>query len=312
MFGLEVKRGRVRNFVFTLNNYTTADEEKLKSESRFSYLIYGREIGESRTPHLQGYAELKKQRTFGKVSKDIMMGKAYIARRKGTQRQARDYCMKDKDFVEIGTPKRKMLKGKLAVMLKGGATRREIINEHPLQYARMHSGLEKIIEMNQPRRDKPPKVLVLVGKTGTGKSYAAHKKFPDAYRATWPEGGKWWWPEYDHERVVILDEFREQIKYDYMLKLLDRYPFRVQVKGGHKQFNSKVIVITTNRDPKNWYRNVKDRGPLMRRLNEYSKIIDCTGSYCRTMKHRGFKRTPRTNKLDIPEPREEQNFIVYE
>jgi len=42
---------RSRNFVFTLNNYTTEEVELVK-EWDCKYLIFGKEIGESGTPHL--------------------------------------------------------------------------------------------------------------------------------------------------------------------------------------------------------------------------------------------------------------------
>jgi len=50
-----------RNFVFTLNNYSEEEHETLLKCDSFKYIIIGREIGDSGTPHLQGYAELKKK-----------------------------------------------------------------------------------------------------------------------------------------------------------------------------------------------------------------------------------------------------------
>jgi hypothetical protein len=52
---------RYRNICFTLNNYTSQEYEALLYNDNFKYVIIGKEVGESGTPHLQGYGELKNQ-----------------------------------------------------------------------------------------------------------------------------------------------------------------------------------------------------------------------------------------------------------
>lgn len=51
-----------------------------------------------------------------------------------------------------------------------------------------------------------------------------------------------------------------------MLQLLDRYPLRVEVKGSFVPFVSRRVIITSNVPPDEWYPNIRDRSPLMRRL----------------------------------------------
>ena len=60
-----------RNLVFTVNNCTEEDFNRLQHHQMFKYVIIGKEISESGTPHLQGYAELKKQIAFSTVKKEI-------------------------------------------------------------------------------------------------------------------------------------------------------------------------------------------------------------------------------------------------
>jgi len=49
-----------RSWVFTRNNFTEADESLLKAlMDKSTALVYGREIGEKGTPHLQGFVQLK-------------------------------------------------------------------------------------------------------------------------------------------------------------------------------------------------------------------------------------------------------------
>ena len=58
---------RYRNLVFTVNNYTEADFNRLLSHEHFKYVIIGKEVGENGTPHLQGYAEQSKQMRFNAI-----------------------------------------------------------------------------------------------------------------------------------------------------------------------------------------------------------------------------------------------------
>lgn len=83
-----------KNWVFTLNNYTNSDEIKLDTmfeHGHFNYLCYGREIGESETPHLQGYVQLKKKLRMAQVKK-LIGGRSYLEIARGHPRMASEYC----------------------------------------------------------------------------------------------------------------------------------------------------------------------------------------------------------------------------
>lgn len=51
--GRKATRNRVRRFCFTLNNYTKEEEDYLQAFP-CTWLVMGKEVGESGTPHLQG------------------------------------------------------------------------------------------------------------------------------------------------------------------------------------------------------------------------------------------------------------------
>lgn len=93
-----------RRWVFTLNNYTAAEEQHVTTSAgtdRVDYLIYGRERGESGTPHLQGFF-IVAQPITARQAKALISGRCHIEKARGTSEQARDYCKKDGDFVEFG------------------------------------------------------------------------------------------------------------------------------------------------------------------------------------------------------------------
>lgn len=62
-----------------------------------------------------------------------------------------------------------------------------------------------------------------------------------------------WWQRYDGEHTVIMDDFYGWVPYDEMLRIMDRYPHKVETKGGYKEFLSKQLIITSNLHPCEWY-----------------------------------------------------------
>lgn len=89
------------------------------------------------------------------------------------------------------------------------------------------------------------------GATGTGKS-----------RRAWREGGvdsypkdprTKFWCGYQNQRNVIIDEFRGDIDISHMLRWLDRYPVRVEIKGSSVPLYAEKIWITSNVHPAQWW-----------------------------------------------------------
>lgn len=44
------------------------------------------------------------------------------------------------------------------------------------------------------------------------------------------------------------------IAWDKVLEICNRYPYKVETKGGHEEFTPKTIVFTSNAHPSCWYR----------------------------------------------------------
>lgn len=92
---------RAKRWVFTLNNYTPQDEARLQALQP-TYLVYGREVGESGTPHLQGFVIWETALRFN-ACKTQIGATAHLEVAKGTSPQAADYAKKDGDIYEYGT-----------------------------------------------------------------------------------------------------------------------------------------------------------------------------------------------------------------
>lgn len=108
---------------------------------------------------------------------------------------------------------------------------------------------------------------VFWGKTGTGKS-----------RRAWNEAGvsayskaplNKWWCGYHGECNVVIDEFRGILSISNLLRWLDRYPVRVETKGGSVPLLATHFWITSNLSPDEWYpeADAETKAALNRRLN---------------------------------------------
>nr|WAE43076.1 MAG: replication associated protein [Cressdnaviricota sp.] len=107
---------------------------------------------------------------------------------------------------------------------------------------------------------------VFWGSTGTGKS-----------RRAWEEAGmdayckdprSKFWCGYRNGEHVVIDEFRGGIDISHVLRWLDRYPCRVEIKGSSVPLVATTIWITSNLSPEQWYPDVDPDtvAALMRRL----------------------------------------------
>ncbi len=274
---------RVRNYVFTLNNYDANDIKTLldsvgEAPTTVVYLAMQAEIGENGTPHLQGYMELRRAMTLTALKRNLGLPTIHLEARRGTQAQAIAYVKKDNTRApgggrwEIGTRKRFQGNGAIALIIEGKSMK-EVAEEFPAEYVRSNRGLLALKLIRGVERNWVMDIHIYYGQTGTGKSFKAYEENPDAYTVAWPtKKGVWWWPNYDAENVVILDEFRHQIPFSAMLRIMDRYPYKIQTKGGYFHFNSHILIFTTNIDPYNWYPGVEDRSPFLRRLKDFCTI----------------------------------------
>jgi hypothetical protein len=268
---------KVQKFCFTLNNYTEDEYRKIREYmvSKCVYGIVGREIGELGTPHLQGYFNLGRdgRKSFATLKKEIG-SRAHIEQARGSDEQNRTYCSKTGDFVEHGelqsSGKRNDLNDVAEAITKGGSVE-DVALSHPSTYIKFHRGIEALHSVVASRRTRSFKteVSVLVGAPGSGKSRYASAKSASLGSTYYKPRGEWW-DGYNGQISVVIDDFYGWLKYDDLLKITDRYPYQVPIKGGYRQFTSKYIFITSNVEIDKWYKfEGYDTTALRRRIEHY-------------------------------------------
>jgi len=263
-------QANLRNFVFTINNWEEADIERLKSLSP-TYLVYGKEVGESGTHHLQGYAELARTVRFTTVTK-ILQGRAHLEPRKGTPRQASDYCKKDKDFVEEGTisnpGKRTDLESYRDFIKAKRPTRDDLYDNHIASYDKYRRLTQELIAHYHKPEPRPElDNWWFWGESGSGKTSTAQSENPGYYMKNINK----WWDSYDGEDCVIIEEWCPELEptlAQHLKRWADHYPFQAEVKCGTINIRPKRIIVTSNFSISECFQRSQNCEPILRRFKE--------------------------------------------
>ena len=268
-----------QRWCFTLNNYENDELEELKQRAGVCchYAIIGEEVGIGGTKHLQGYLHLtnpNKRRLS--CMKKLWSDRAHWEIARGSDLDNKKYCSKDGIFLECGTPCSQGQRNDLMAVAESlkEADIEEVALQYPKQFIMYHRGMEKYAALARPlpKRDFKTQVNVYWGVPGSGKSRLANKEGSEALSMYYKPRGEWW-DGYNGQEVVIMDDFYGWLKYDDLLKICDRYPYSVPIKGGYKEFISKQLIITSNVPPEKWYK-FKDYDPaaLLRRIDYLQEV----------------------------------------
>jgi len=259
-----------RGYCFTINNPTTWDTldiEQAKQHEHFQYIITAIEKGTEGTEHIQGYIHFRKPIRFNAL-KSILQ-RAHLEQRKGSLRQAIEYCKKEGKWKEEGQlPKSgaESTKEKWANIIKLAREGRldDIEKESPAIYIRYMATLRSL---SRPE----PKILETienewwVGPTGTGKSRLLWARHPDHYQK---ELNKWWCG-YNNQPIVAIEEWspKNECTASQLKIWADRYPFTAQIKGGSLQRIRPIkIIVLSNYTIEECFPNRNDYEPIRRRF----------------------------------------------
>lgn len=191
------------------------------------------------------------------------------------------YVCKDGDFYLFGTPggdgadaKRSDLDNFVeAVEVKAGKiSDYDVIVTHravSAKYLRWAQEVKRVVGIQKNVEDAVHQTAVLYfhGPPGTGKTHQALNMVDQDHKdgrvlSSWVmppkdcKEGKLWFDGYNHEDVIILDDFVGQVPVLFMLHLFDgnhKYA-RVQVKNAHLHIKPKMWIMTSNSHPDDLYK----------------------------------------------------------
>lgn len=278
---------RSKNWCFTLNNYTDDDVERInnlvETNPRVSYVLYGLEVGDSGTPHLQGFITCTTPQRLLQV-KNTIGGNPHLETARNVNASIL-YCKKEGQWTEFGARasgnqgKRNDLedfkadvKGGMLNMKDIREAHAEVYAKYPrycLEYVRDHfpkpeipdhplrpwqQTLDNILTEEPDRRT----IIFVVDEVGnSGKSWFAdwyQQKTGDTCQVLTP--GKRSDMAYMLPmslRVLFLDAPRakqsEFIQYDFLEDLKNGRVFSPKYESVMKTYAPMHIVVCMNEEP---------------------------------------------------------------
>lgn len=264
-----------RRFCFTINNPTTQLAFSPETTPDVRYCVHQLEHAPTTgTPHYQGYIEIKKSVRFHWIQSRIPgFSTSSLKVAVGTAEQNKIYCTKAESRVEgpweYGQPGQQGKSDALTAVkrqLDEGASMEEVAEENFGVWCKHRNAFQEYKKMKSAKREWKTKVIFLYGPPGTGKSSYIRDNSAEVH---WKSQDKWW-DGYDGEADVALDDFYGWIPYSVMLRLMDRYPMDVEIKGAKVNFAPKVLYISSNKLPWEWWSQEVpyNQQAFMRRIDE--------------------------------------------
>lgn len=256
------KNLRSKDWAFTIYDLNWAITPEI--EDLIEYAVFQEEkCPKTGRHHLQGTVCFKEEKRGSRVKK--IMGEGHFEKCIDTEASIR-YCKKSKtrvgDAVEFGTYVPKAGQGKrtdldkIMKSVQKGDSWKQLAEEHGGAIIRYVNGLKHMKNIFREDRTWETEVHIIWGDSGTGKSKRVwdevlfENKDPSYYEKY--ASGEFY-DGYDGEEDIIIDDFRGGIDFTHMLKLCDRYPFKVNVKHGMCSMLCRRVFITSNLHPRDWW-----------------------------------------------------------
>lgn len=240
---------RARGFCFT--DYVCDESFYEPDKFNADYVVIGREeCPTTGRKHLQGYCYWKNQRTLSAVIK-LFKGR-HVAIARGTADENFKYCTKSGNAIERGERPAQGARSDLSTVALGIKRDRmsmsEVMDSFPVEFVKYPKGLAALVDHAEERRTWITEVYIYWGAAETGKTRSA---IEDGAVIVERDKSGFLHNYNGEDRVVFddinLDEFRDHRS--WWLKILDRYPHTVNVKGGTRNWKPRRIYITTNDNP---------------------------------------------------------------
>ena len=267
---------KAQTWLCTLNNPTMTDDEFfndfLKSLESIKYFIGQREQGEETgTEHFQFYIEFEFARHF-KTVKSVLPPGTHIEQRKGTKKQAREYCCKPEtrvgevyEYGEFIEERQRTDLHNIIAAIKAGMSLNDLRDDYEAQFFMFQKKFEteRAIYLDKKFGNifRDMNVSYIYGKTGTGKTRSIAQKYGyrNIFRVT--EYDQRAFDNYDGQDIIIFEEFRSSFKIAQMLNYLDGHTCRLPCRFYDKTACFTQVFITTNISLDKQYPNIQQEEP---------------------------------------------------
>lgn len=217
----------------------------------------------------------------------------HIEAREGSFEQARKYCTYGKGLTppditgtlgtcyELGTPPRPGARTDIEEISKAFLTRGwEGVSDSAI--IKYHRGLEKLKQVRYKKKVLEKVVVWYWGESGCGKTHRAFEEGGLGAYSVPARGG--WFDNYQGEVNLIIDEYDgTSFTISEFIRLLDKYPQQVPIKGGFVNLEATHIWITSHGDPRSYFPanrwpEVQRRVQRIEKMSKESTLVGLPGS----------------------------------
>lgn len=239
---------RARHYSFTVNNFNDNHLDLLRTcvsrNTDIQYVIFGQEVGETGTPHLQGYLQLSGGKRIRTVHSLLGFSDLHMEAALGSDENNFTYCSKDGQFEEFG--ERQTIRAKRAASntentqyenlmaeIREGASLIQIASSYPKLFIKHHAGIVRahslFLRKPFPIKHGPWKwnithdwntSLWLWGPAGIGKTCYAQSLLPNALFASHMDQLKGYDPT-NYEGIIFDDMAFSHLPREAQIHLVD-------------------------------------------------------------------------------------------
>lgn len=274
-----------RDWCWTLNNPT--EEGRWISAEAFiarmadayptlEYMCFCLEEGENKTPHWQGFSQFTNAVSLTRLNK-VMKG-AHLEQRRGSPQQAVDYIKRTGpihstkggllggpwEYGKLNERDQQGARTDIAACLElhlehGGGAHADLLCAERygstwIRYANAIQARSRLIISHRAQQGlpEPKEVLWYHGPTGTGKTrrvYELEGVAVDVVTLSGDRQAPFFNGVFGHEAMLLDDLRPEQASFAFFLRLFDRYPMMLNVKGSCAHLQAKRIYVTSHFSP---------------------------------------------------------------
>lgn len=243
------------------------------------YLVVQSEIcPKSQKFHWQGYIQMFNQCRMRKIKLLFNYMGLHLELARGSAEQNRAYCTKIKSaegqVFEFGKAVSQGFRSDLESIKKcldDGGTMEQVANDHFGDYVRYRSNLQSyknICDKKLRSKRRTVQGILKIGPTGTGKTTGTLDEYGDENVFVMCFNGTEWWDGYEGEKIILIDDYNNDIKINRLLQLMNGVKCRLPIKGGFTWANWDKVILTSNLRINELHSNAKSahRAALMRRF----------------------------------------------